>query len=240
MKTGLIKAGVVLGAIWSCMVGAAFAQQANLSPNNIEFWENSEHWTTNFGPAFRDTIQGVSYFLPCTEQFALCFHSGAAPDTCTLNSSGRFAKCICTVENATNYVLISAILNWNVYQQTVAACGIDGSGCQQPDSAPVCQYLTKGKLLPGAKVISTFDVTSFAAIVEALHDGSAGTTQCNGAYAACMTAGCTFQKDGTALCKCPVFHGKFQLVPTGQQCDLGDNLVPSAGYSPLLDSSLLP
>jgi hypothetical protein len=240
MKRGLVRTVMVLFITWSGMGGAVFAQQANLSPNRIEFWENSEHWTTNFGPAFRDTVQGVSYFLPCTEQFALCFHSGAAPDTCTQNSTGRFAKCICTVSTAVNYVLISAILNYNVYQQTVAACGIDGSGCQKPDSAPVCQYLANGKLLPGAKVISTYDFTSYSDVIEALKEGPSGVTQCTGAYAACMTAGCTLQKDGTALCKCPIFHGKFQLDGPDAQCNLGDNLVPSASYSPLLDSNLIP
>jgi len=222
------------------MIGAAFAQQAHLLPNNIEFWENSAHWTTNFGPAFRDTVEGVSYFLPCTEQFALCFHSGAAPDTCTENSTGRFAKCICTINSSVNYVLISAILNYDVYKATVATCGIDGSGCQKPDSAPVCQYLANGKLLPGAKVISTYDVTSFADVKAALQQGPSAVTQCNGVYAACMTAGCRFRKDGTALCKCPIFHGKFQLVGPGAQCVFGDSLVPSASYSPLLDSGLLP
>jgi hypothetical protein len=231
---------LIAGLIWTFMVGAAFAQQANLAPNNIEFWENSEHWTTNFGPTFRDTIQGVSYFLPCTAQFALCFHSGAAPDTCTENSTGRFAKCICTVNKSINYVLISAILNYNVYQSTVAACGIDGSGCQKPDSAPVCQFLANGKLLPGAKVISTYDVTSYQDVANAFKEGTSAVTLCDGAYAACMTAGCQFQSDGTALCKCPIFHGKFQLVGPGAQCNLGDSLVPSAGYIPALDSGLLP
>jgi len=240
MKRGLVRIVIVLCITWSCMVGAAFAQQANLSPNRIEFWENSEHWTTNFGPAFRGTVEGASYFLPCTEQFALCFHSGAAPDTCTVNSTGRFAKCICTVNTSVNFVLIDAILNYDVYQQTVAACGIDGSGCQKPDSAPVCQYLTKGKLLPGAKVISTYDITSYDDVIQALEEGPSAVTQCTGAYAECMTAGCQFQKDGTALCKCPIFHGKFQLFGSNAQCSLGDNLVPSASYSPLLDSGLLP
>jgi len=139
-----------------------------------------------------------------------------------------------------NYVLISAILNYDVYKATVAACGIDGSSCQTPDSAPVCQYLANGKLLPGAKVISTFDFTSFSDIKAALQEGPSAVTQCNGVYASCMTAGCQLQKDGTALCKCPIFHGKFQLVGPGAQCVLGDSLVPSASYSPLLDSGLLP
>jgi hypothetical protein len=240
MKKGLVGTLVVLCATWSFMVGRVFAQQANLSPNRIEFWENSEHWTTNFGPAFRGTVQGASYFLPCTEQFALCFQSGAAPDTCTVDSTGRFAKCICTVNTSENFVLIGAILNYNVYQQTVAACGIDGSGCQKSDSAPVCQSLTNGKLIPGAKVISTYDVTSYNDVIAALQEGTSAVTQCTGAYAECMTAGCQLQKDGNALCKCPIFHGKFQLIGPNAQCSLGSNLVPSASYSPLLDSSLLP
>jgi len=79
MKSRLVVF-IVSGVFWTFMIGAAFAQQANLLPNSLGFWENSAHWTTNFGPAFRDTVEGVSYFLPCTAQFALCFHSGAAPD----------------------------------------------------------------------------------------------------------------------------------------------------------------
>jgi len=41
-------------------------------PNHINFWYNSLHWTTNFDPAFRDTVLRPSYMLPCTGQFVLC------------------------------------------------------------------------------------------------------------------------------------------------------------------------
>src|SRR5579885_968311 len=53
-----------------------------------------------------------------------------------------------------------------------------------------------------------------------------------------MTAGCKTKKDGNAVCNCPVFYGRFQLVGTSNTCDLGDGLVPSASYNPLLDANL--
>src|ERR1700730_8935982 len=78
--------------------GSARAQtNRHFVPNNINFWYDSTHWTTNFGPAFRDTILGSSYMVPCTEQFALCFHSGNDPLPCTQTKDGKYANCTCTV-----------------------------------------------------------------------------------------------------------------------------------------------
>ncbi len=108
--------------------GTAHAQK-HFVPNNIDFWYDSTHWTTNFGPAFRDTIPGDSYMLPCSGQFALCFHSGAEPFPCKLTPDGKYANCTCTVQTSTNYVLMTAILNYSDYQNTVTTCGSDGSGC---------------------------------------------------------------------------------------------------------------
>ncbi len=234
---GMLTAGAMM--LWLCVcAGTARAQVTHFVPNNINFWYNSKNWTTNYGPAFRDTVEGVSYLLPCTGQFALCFHSGAEPLPCTLTANGKYANCTCTVQNATNYVLITAILNYNVYLETVAACGADGSQCSTPDSAPVCADLAKGKLIPGAKVISTFDTQSRQEIIDAIESGSGSVTACDGPYAACMTAGCKTKKDGNAVCNCPVFYGRFQLVGTSNTCDLGDGLVPSASYNPLLDANL--
>ena len=232
---------LVVAAMLLCLgalTGSASAQTTHFVPNNINFWNSSENWTTNFGPAFRDTVEGDSFMLPCTGQFALCFHSGAAPFTCQLTPNGKFANCTCAVETSTNYVLISAILNFNVYMETVAACGADGSQCSTPDSAPVCAELAKGKLIPGAQVISTYDSESRKEIIDAIAAGSASATACDGAYAACMTAPCKLKKDGNAVCNCPVFHGRFQLVGTSTTCDLGGNLVQSASYVPALDSLL--
>lgn len=218
--------------------GSALAQTTHFVPNKPSFWNDSANWTTNYGPAFRDTVLGQSYMVPCTQQYALCFHSGADPLPCDLTPNGKYANCTCTVATSTSYVLITAILNWNVYQDTISTCGADGSQCSTPDSAPVCAELNKGKLIPGSKVISTFDPDSRQEIIDAIASGSGSVTQCDGAYAACMTAGCKLKKDGNAVCNCPVFHGRFQLIGTDNTCELGGNLVQSAGYTPALDPNL--
>ncbi|HTY53563.1 MAG TPA: hypothetical protein VMB26_00100, partial [Candidatus Binataceae bacterium] len=160
---------------------------------------------------------------------------------CTLSADGQSANCKCTVDNEVNFTLISAILNYDVYQKTVQACGSDGSGCSGIDDAPVCKYLKNGNLIPGANVISTFDPSSEGEIAGALEEGVSAVTECpKGPYAACMTAPCLLNPGGkTAQCKCPVFYGKFQLIGSGAQCNLGGKLVPSASYSPLLDSDVI-
>src|SRR5215510_12169866 len=236
-RTGVLP---VLAVLFQMLLLATVtqAETQHFVPNNINFWYDSVNWSTNFGPAFRDTIEKPSQLVPCTGQFALCFHSGADPLPCTLTKNGKYANCTCTVQNSTNYVLVNAILNYNEYLVTLAACGADGSGCSTPDSAPVCAELVKGKLIPGAKVISTFDPASVEQIVSAIQSGTSSATGCDGAYAACMTAPCKIKKDGTAQCSCPVFHGRCQLVGDSNACSLGGNLIPSASYSPKLDSKL--
>jgi hypothetical protein len=219
--------------------GSAQAQtNRHFVPNNVNFWNKSEHWTTNFGPALRDTILGSSYMVPCSEQFALCFHSGNDPLPCTLTKDGQFANCTCTVATSTSYVLITAILNYDVYLDTIATCGSDGSACATPDSAPVCAELTKGKLIPRANVISTYAPDTRLEILAAIAAGSDSVTACDGPYAACMTAPCKMKKSGDAVCTCPVFHGRFQLLGSTNTCSLGNNRVPSASYIPVLDSLL--
>ena len=34
-------------------------------PDQRSFWDNSKHWTTNFGPAYRDTDIDLTQLLPC-------------------------------------------------------------------------------------------------------------------------------------------------------------------------------
>jgi len=207
-------------------------------PSSRTFWEDSLNWTTNYGPSFRDTVIGPSNMLACSNQFALCFHSGPEPFPCTLSADGRSADCLCTVATTTNYTLISAINNRDVYDATVARCGKDGSGCTQTGDAPVCGYLQGGTLMPGANVISTFDPESRLEILKAISSGTGGATSCpKGPYAGCMTAPCLLNGDGTASCKCPVFYGNFQLTQSNAQCSLGGNLVPSASYIPILDTN---
>ena len=209
-------------------------------PDSRLFWDNSKIWTTNYGPAYRDTIQAPSEMLGCSTQFALCFHSGAEPYPCTLSPDGQSANCLCTVATSTNYTLITAILNRPIYNDTVNACGSNGSGCSGTGQAPVCAYLNGGALIPGANVISTYDPDSHGAILKALASARGGEiTRCPKApYAACMTAPCTLSSDGsTANCKCPVFYGNFQLIGKNAQCSLGGDLVPSASYIPKFDDS---
>ena len=238
----ILAALVVLGA--AGMTGVAAGNPFHFVPNSFEFWDFSKNWTTNYGPAYRDTVEDVTTnFLPCTGQFALCFHSGAEPLPCRMTNDGRFANCTCTVQNGTNYVLITAILNHAVYRETVRSCGTDGRFCKGTDTAPVCQRLDTGHgffLIPGAQVISTFDTSTTTAMKDADAAGPSGANvqNCEGPFAGCMTAGCRLTKDGEAECTCPVFWGRFQLVPKGAQCDLGPDLVPSASYNPKLDPTV--
>jgi len=205
-------------------------------PADREFWESSKFWTTNYGPAFRDVAEQGSQFLGCTSQFALCFHSGAEPSPCTLSPDGRSANCLCSVATKTNYTLITAILNYPVYQKTVQQCKADGSSCPNTGQAPVCGYLPGGRLIPGADVISTYDPDTLAIIKKIITGNSTPPLTCpKGPYAGCMTAPCTLNPDGTANCKCPVFYGRFMLTGDKAVCSLGGNLVPSASYIPAID-----
>jgi len=72
-------------------------------PAQRSFWEDSYNWTTNYGPAFRDTVEVPTQLLGCSNQFALCFHSGAEPYPCTLSADGQSAICLCPVATPTNY-----------------------------------------------------------------------------------------------------------------------------------------
>ena len=210
-------------------------------PNSQAFWDDSKNWTTNFGPAYRDTVEEPTNFLPCTGQFALCAASGPEPLPCRLDKSGRFAKCKCTLQTGMNFVQVGGILNERVYQDTISACGADGSSCSdQPNKAPVCAAIqTPGKFIPGAEIISDFssdDQSSLVSNLDGALNQQALTICPKGPYAGCMTAGCKIdKKSGEAECTCPVFWGIFQLVGSNQPCNLGNNLVWSASYTPSLD-----
>ena len=211
-------------------------------PDSLAFWDNSLNWTTNYGPAYRDTLTAGSQFLACSAQFALCFHSGQYPLPCHLSPDGRSANCTCTVMNSSNYVLMTAILNSPIYLDTLAACGTDGSLCGMTNQAPVCSYLNGGALIPGAGVMSTYDPGSRQDLLDAFQ-GKNPVTVCSQPpvrlpFAGCMTAPCKLNSDGTtAQCKCPVFYGTFQLIGKNAQCSLGGDLVPSASYIPRLDNN---
>lgn len=210
--------------------------QQQFVPDSPLFWDNSKHWTTNYGPAYRDTTVAPSQMLKCSGQFALCFHSGPEPYPCTLSPDGRSADCKCMVMNQTNYVLITAILNYPVYLATVQACKADGSGCNANNPAPVCKYLSGGALIPGADIISTYDPDAHDTVVKSLDKSKPTTTCAKAPFAACMTAPCQVVPGSpTATCKCPVFNGRFTLSGAQAQCSLGGNLVPSASYIPAVD-----
>ena len=254
-----VKLLLILLTCWILWTVTAASQNAagpprgpsHFVPNSQSFWDFSKNWTSNYGPAYRDTVLEPSNFLQCTGQFALCFHSGPAGlFPCRLTEDGRFANCTCPVENGDNFVLITAILNYPVYLDTIDpnACGPDGASCKNilhpeiAQVAPVCDFLTNGQLIPGAQVISTYDPDSTNAIKDASPPPGTLLTPCNGpfaAFAGCMTAPCKLNKDGvTAQCLCPVFYGNFQLVGENAKCSLGGDLVPSASYNPKRDTTV--
>ena len=241
-----IRAGIVVSMLlYSLGLLATDARAEDLRrrphfvPNSQSFWDFSKNWTTNFGPAYRDTVERIENMVPCTGRFALCFESGPEPLPCVLSPDGRFADCKCTIREELNFVLISAILNYSVYLDTVAVCGADGSGCSDiPDKAPVCRAIRDKRLIPGADVISTFGLDSQSAIRASLISGPDGPdlTICpKGPYVGCMTAPCQETRSGFAECSCPAFWGPFQLHQADAQCTLSDDLVWSASYTPALD-----
>ncbi|MCI0409251.1 MAG: hypothetical protein L0191_11950 [Acidobacteria bacterium] len=251
MKTKLVLGLVMCGMLWAVTAASQDAAgpprgPSHFVPNSQSFWDFSKNWTTNYGPAYRDTVLEPTNFLPCTGQFALCFHSGAEPLPCRLTKDGRFANCTCEVLDGLNFVLITAILNHPVYLATINQCGANGAGCQTPDTAPVCEFLANGRLIPGAQVISTYDPT----VTQTLKDANTPPfpsnvlTKCTSdppdplPFAGCMTAPCKLTKEGTAQCLCPVFYGNFQLVGPNAQCTLGGDLVPSASYNPKHDPTV--
>jgi hypothetical protein len=142
---------------------------------------------------------------------------------------------------------INAILNLDVYLDTMNECGLSGRNCFPAGTkeAPVCRAIREGKLIPGADLISTF---SFA--LEREIPIVQGDCAENGKYlyAGCMTAPCkrtdTYDPDSTfplVQCACPTFKGLFQvgreITEPAFPCDLRDadpsqgNTVWSAAYT---------
>jgi len=219
---------------------AALAGPPRFLPKSQAFWDDSKNWTTEYGPAYRDTAEKTENMVPCTGEFALCFHSGPEPLPCELTKDGRSANCKCTKQTGTNFVLISAILNHDVYLDTIQTCLPDGSRCfDQPDLAPVCTAIKQGKLLPGADLISTYDRDAQSSIKDIIENGLSDVTVCpKGPYAGCMTAPCTTSKAGDVTCTCPVFSGAFQLVQADAVCHIGNGLVWSASFTPRILNAL--
>lgn len=203
-------------------------------PNSWNFWSDSSNWTTTYGPAYADVLLQSSNFVPCRGgPYALCYYSGPSSGpqnlSCTLTPDGRYANCQCyDIPYGVYFVDINAILNDKVYMQTVAQCGTDGSSCQTLNSAPVCQSVNQGNLMPGSTIYSTF---SF----DCVPTNGLGQTDCSSApYAGCMTAPCSLDSQSAGLvdCSCPVFDGPYQVGQNEQACTLGGDLVWSAAYAP--------
>jgi hypothetical protein len=192
-------------------------------------------------PAWADIVEGPENFLECKgASIALCYYSGPEGVTpCELDGPGR-ANCTCyeIPHGAPYFVDINAILNLDVYLDTVKTCGHDGRHCLPvgQQHAPVCDAINGNKLIPGADVISTFSLFLESEI-------PIGQTTCEtpNIYAGCMTAPCkrTGETDpvtGLPLvqCSCPTFNGSYQVgqdVNT-DQCVLGGDNVWSAAFAP--------
>ena len=217
---------VLLGSILItlvCFATPLYAQNFNFPFNDT--------MTTPFGPAFADVVLDQSTnFLKCKGgPIALCYYSGPETETCELTPDGTAANCKCfEIAYGTYYVLITAILNLDIYNETVEVCGSDGSNCAATNSAPVCEAINNGTFIPSTDVISTF---SLGCVPEA----TIGCTDCTQPqlYAGCMTAPCTrTDEDGIVNCLCPTFDGPYQVGLNNQACNLGEELVWSAAFNP--------
>jgi len=203
------------------MAMPVYAQEFNFPFNDT--------MTTDFGPAFADIILEPSNFLPCEGgPIALCYYSGPEPQTCVLTPEGDAANCECfEISYGKYFVDINAILNLDIYNDTIAQCGTDGSLCQTTNSAPVCETINNGTFIPGTDMISTFSY-------ECIPEEGIGSTPCTKApYAGCMTAPCTrTSKEGIVNCLCPTYDGPFQIGLFDQSCSLGSDMVWSAAFNP--------
>ena len=177
-----------------------------------DVFEFNSTFTTEFGPAYANifSVGPPTSFLECKPpqggdfSYALCYYSGPDFPTgisdnpalpCTLTPDGKIADCTCyelnnvALPTTPYYVDINAISNLAVYNETIAVCGTDGSGCVPNDGgvvAPVCNAINANLLVPGADLISVFSP------VKKL-DYFAGTTVCDAEgslYAGCMTSPC--------------------------------------------------
>jgi hypothetical protein len=194
-------------------------------------------------PAWADILLKPENFLECKgAAIALCYYSGPGSSVtpCELVPGQEIANCTCyEIPHGPSYFVdINAILNLDVYLDTVSVCGDDGSNClpRGQHHAPVCDAINGNKLIPGADLISTFSLFLEQEI-------PIDQTSCETAalYAGCMTAPCRRTGDidpttGLPLvqCACPTFNGPFQVGQniSQDQCVLGGNNVWSAAYAP--------
>jgi hypothetical protein len=188
-----------------------------------------------------------SNFLSCkvpsgapTVAYGLCFYSGPPvatgaasnpPLPCVLSGDKQSAECVCykmTANSASSpyYIDINAILNLDVYKQTVATCGHNGLKCtgSSAPAAPACTAANNGTLIPGSPVISAFVGSKASNYAPA--SGQSPTTACkSGLYAGCMTAPCVdsgkTDPKGNPLvtCRCPTYTGPYEVGVPGVSCD---------------------
>jgi hypothetical protein len=192
----------------------------------------------------------------------LCFYSGVAgapyfTPKCTFSQAKNAAECDCykitSAETTYSYVLITAILNKQLYDQTVAMCGPTGAGCQNftdPTNpnlnvAPVCTALANKGFFPGADLISDFadKVPVLSDLQDPPTSYACPTSRTGNLYAGCMTAPCkntgkTDPKTGLPLvkCTCPTYNGPNQvgnpqIVAGNYSCSPTPN-VWSSSYMP--------
>jgi len=230
-----------------------------------DVFEFNDLMTTDFGSAYANIWIKPDNFLACSPpqgrefSYALCYYSGPDDPTglsidnpplpCTLSPDGKVANCKCyklstdVVPPQISYnVDIHSILNLQIYNETVDACGSDGTDCTSKNGIipPVCEAINTHQLIPGADLVSVF--SSMKKV-----DYFSGSTPCRGAgaiYAGCMTAPCIdlgeTDIDGNSLvdCTCPLFEGPFEIGQgedeSGERlaCDLGPSNVWSAAHNP--------
>jgi hypothetical protein len=227
------------------------AAGASTSPLGKTDYPFNSRWTTRYGPAYADILlvpsKGASSpnmlnCKPSTNQnfaYALCYYSGPSVPTgnsgnpalpCELSLDKKSATCVCykitNADYAKDYqVDINAILNLDVYKQTVAACQHDGSTCSSTGSTvtpPVCNAINDATIPTPPTIVSVFSMAMNSAYSSSPAPGS---TACRaGLYAGCMTAACT-DLDGTrnghavVRCHCPVFNGPYQVGEANAQCN---------------------
>ena len=238
-----------------------------------DVFQLNDTMTTPFGPAYANIWTEDTNFLACNPpqgrefSYALCYYSGPneatgitsdnPPLPCTLSPDGKVANCTCYKLSSglvplqvPYFVDIHAILNQEIYDETVEACGREGERCAPTTSitAPVCDAINTGQLIPGADLVSVFSP------VKKL-DYAIGATLCSGpgsVYAGCMTAPCTDRGEtdanGAPLvdCSCPLFEGPFEIGQEAPQnmppldCDLGPDNIWSAAHNPITNNPIDP
>lgn len=237
-------------ALVECLIAAC-----GQKPATFNFDDFTEHkpfklntlQTTPFGPAWADIVARPENFLLCKgAPIALCYYSGPegtmTPCVSDEQHKGR-ANCTCyEIPGGSPYLVdINAILNLNVYLDTVATCGHGGEDClpRGKKQAPVCDSINNNTLIPGADLISTFSLF----LEPSMPTNQQTTCATPAPYAGCMTGPCKRtggfdETTGLPLveCACPTYDGPYQvsqdLSQTGNKCILGDPFLWSAAYAP--------